>query len=107
MKKFLLATAVISGSSLFAVLAPLHESIVEIETLLKDQRFAKSFKPSESIHEIMKTEKGYLVVTDNYQMEVDLTYLPSSRPGPQKFELNFRSPVPVQEVGESEEESGE
>lgn len=103
MKKFLLTAAVISGSSLFAILAPLHESIVEIETILKDQRFAKSFKPSESIQEIMKTENGYLIVTDNYQMDVELTYLPSNRPGPQKFELNFRSPVPVQEVGEESE----
>ncbi len=103
MKKFFLSLALLSSSSLFAVLSPLDESIVEIQAVLNNTKM-KSLKTSESIQEIIRSEKGFLVITDNYQMQVDINYQPVTRPGPQTFELNFHAAVPLQGQGSSEEQ---
>jgi hypothetical protein len=99
MKKYLCILAMFASPA-FALLSPLNESLVELQALLKDPAMTAKLKTSETIQEIVKVEQGYLVITDNYQMQVDLTYQPMNRPGPQKFTLKFQDPVPLQSDSE-------
>jgi len=46
------------------------------------------------IESIEKNEDGYLVITSDYQMQIDVKYLPQPMPGPAQFELNFHQPKP-------------
>jgi len=106
MKKFLLTLPLLAGTSLFAALSPLNESIVEIGSILKDPRLTDSLPTTETLQEIIRAENGYLIISDNYQMAVDIAYQAATQPGPQKFKLTFHSPEPLQEQKEysSEEE---
>lgn len=100
MKKFLLTLPLLAGTSLFAALSPLNESIAEMNAILKNPKLTDSLPTTETIQEFLRTENGFLLITDNYQMAVDLAYQPSTQPGPQKFSLTFHSPEPLQQQTE-------
>lgn len=103
MKKFLLTLPLLAGTSLFAALSPLNESIVEIGAILKNPKLTDSLPTTENLQEIIRAENGYLVISDNYQMAVDIAYQPATQPGPQKFTLTFHSPEPLQQQAEYSE----
>jgi hypothetical protein len=89
--KRLLLLLLIAPSPLIAVLSPLYESITEIEALL--QQLPDHLGSEQALLEIVRTPGGYLVLTRDYQVVIDLNYLPQTRPGPQQFQLLFHTPV--------------
>lgn len=70
------------------LLPPWAQTKVEKEAIQKDPRL-KDFIGEEKIIEIIKTEKGYVVITEKHQLDVAVNYIPRGYPGPAKFELEF------------------
>lgn len=83
---------VVLCGGLNAALPPLAQSIREIEAIIKDPQLYQLLDSAESIRDIKRTDGGYLVITAHQSLEVTITYLPSDRPGPAKFALQFSSP---------------
>ncbi len=83
------------ASSTFAVLPPLAQSTREVQALLADGRFYDALGSAEQIKEIIRTDKGYLVFTENYAMRVDIKYGGGDKKimGPIHFELEFYKPI--------------
>lgn len=82
-----------SASGLFAVLPPLAQSSKEIKAILNDSQLYKDLGSGQVIQEIVRTEDGYVVRTQDYKLDVDVEYQPQSRPGPAQFTLHFHEPV--------------
>ena len=78
----------------YNALPPLAQSAVEVEAILKDPRLHQYLTSAEVIHEIQRSEEGYIVCTNHYFMKVDVHYLPAEGLGPAHFELEF---YPAQE----------
>lgn len=83
------------ASTTFAALPPLAQSTRELQSLLADSRFYASLGSAEMIKEIIRTEKGFLVLTQNYAMRVGIKYGGGDGQmiGPIHFELEFQQPV--------------
>lgn len=79
----------------FAALAPLNEGVVEIKAILSNEKLYDAIGSGETIQKIQKTESGYVVITREHELVIDVKYLPVSHPGPQKFELHFNKPTPI------------
>ncbi len=92
---------ILLASTTFAALPPLAQSKRELQTLLSDNRFYESLGSAEFIQEIIHTDQGYLVVTQNYTMRVDVKYGCEDRKmiGPVPFELEFNAPVHIKTGG--------
>jgi hypothetical protein len=92
MKKLLF---IFFASVSFAALPPLAQSTREMQAVLSDSRFYDTLGSAEVIKELIRTEKGYLVLTQNYAMRVDVKYGGGDqrRIGPVHFELEFQQPV--------------
>jgi hypothetical protein len=87
---------VLLASTTFAALPPLAQSTREMQSLLSDSRFYESLGSAEQIKDIIRTEKGYLVLTQNYAMRVDVKYGGSNDQkwaGPAQFQLEFQAPI--------------
>lgn len=86
---------VLLASTTFAALPPLAQSTRELQALLSDGKFYESLGSAEPIKDIIRTDKGYLVLTQNYAMRVDVKYGGGDRKiiGPVHFELEFNPPV--------------
>lgn len=82
-------------TSLSAALPPFYESLVELSAILKDQRLAEKLSSGEPILDIKKNEKGYLITTNQNQVQVNIVYQKQDMPGPAKFNLEFEEPVKV------------
>ncbi len=80
----------------YQVLPPECQKAREIEAIKNDPRLVEKIG-NQVILEIRKVEGGYLVVTDLCEMQVDVNYLPPSRPDiigePTRFELDFNDPI--------------
>jgi hypothetical protein len=99
MKKLILT--LFFASSAFAALPPLAQSIREMKALLAEPRFYEALGSAEQIKNIVRTENGYLVLTQNYAMNVDIRYLEREDlhfVGPARFEFVFNRPVRLQRV---------
>ena len=82
------------ASTAFAALPPLAQSARELQALLADSRFYESLGGAERVREVIRVEKGYLVLTQNYAMRVDIEYEKGQkRIGPVQFQLEFHQPV--------------
>lgn len=86
---------VLIASTTFAALPPLAQSTREMQALLSDGKFYESLGSAEQIKEIIRTDQGYLILTQNYVMRVDVKYGGGDRKiiGPIHFELEFNPPV--------------
>lgn len=95
------------ASASFAALPPLAQSTRELQALLSDSHFYPSLGSAESLKEIIRTEKGFLVLTQHYSMRVDVKYVGRGGQtivGPAHFELEFYPPVDLR-TGEVKESS--
>lgn len=92
-KKICLLLLVSSGYSL---LPPLAQSKREIRSLIEDPRFYDSLGSAEAIQQIVRNDRGYLVTTQHYTMQVDLRTISRDKPicGPAQFEFDFHIPSP-------------
>ncbi len=83
------------ASTTFAALPPLAQSTREMQALLADTRFYDALGSAEQIKDIIRTDKGYLVLTQHYAMRVDIKYGGGDKKiiGPVHFELEFHDPI--------------
>jgi hypothetical protein len=92
MKKFISAIIILYGamsSNGYAALAPLQESIREINAVLNHPDFAKSLNENGAILMIQHKDNSYIIRTTHQQLVVDVIYQTQNRPGPQAFKLVF------------------
>jgi len=93
MKKILIAACMLlSFSPAYGILSPLNQSITEIEAILKSPDLNQTLPQSDSIQTINRVEKGYVVITNEYQMLVEMHYGEHNHIGPQTFNLIFHHP---------------
>ena len=92
MKKYCLPL-LLAAASLFGALPPLAQSSREIQALLSDSQMQTLLGGAEWVQEIVRTETGYVVMTQNYLLRVDVEYLRAGRPGPVPFQLHFQDPI--------------
>lgn len=83
------------STSAFALLPPLAQSTREIQALITDSHFYESLGSGEAIQEIVRNERGYLVVTRSYAMQIDIEYLHTGKVGPAQFRFTFNEPVRI------------
>lgn len=85
---------ILLASTSFAALPPLAQSSREIQALLTHSQFYQNLGSAEQIQNIIRTEEGYLVLTQNYAMLVDIKYGgEQKRIGPVQFQLEFHEPI--------------
>jgi len=87
---------VLLASTTFAALPPLTQSTREMQSLLSDARFYDSLGSAEMIKDIIRTDSGYLVLTQHYAMRVEVKYGGANDQkwaGPAQFQLEFHPPV--------------
>ena len=89
----------------YALLSPLNQSIEEIQTILQDPHMQKYFSQSHPLleicrihneaEEVNKTQKGYLLLTDQLELRVEIIDTPSKEhlPGRQQFKVLFHEPM--------------
>lgn len=79
----------------FALLSPLNQSLEEINAIVQSSDIEKRIPQNQSIQQIHRTSNGYLLRTNELQMQVNIQYLPSTYPGRQQFSLVFHAPIPL------------
>jgi hypothetical protein len=91
MKKLLCTVCVITlfNTPAFALLAPLGQSIKELNTILSSKELSQRFAPGETLQKITREEDSYLLQTESHEMKVELIYPPSKKIGPREFKLVF------------------
>lgn len=77
---------------IFAALPPLFEDIAEIKAILDEKRLSQLLESGESIKEIQKIEKGYVIKTNQHKVFVKVIYKPNVMPGPAQFDIEFATP---------------
>lgn len=87
----------ISSSALFAALPPLAQSSQELQALLADSELHTQLKNKEIIEAVIRVENGYVVMTQDTLLRVEVEYLPQARPGPKAFRFHFYPPVRLKE----------
>lgn len=90
---FVLAVTFVFTTSGFALLAPIYQSVKELEAILADRALFDHLKPNESIQDIKHVDDSYVIVTNEHQMVVDVIYLPTAQVGPIEFKLDFHAPT--------------
>ncbi|MEN9655054.1 MAG: hypothetical protein RL235_1166 [Chlamydiota bacterium] len=93
MRTKITALLLFATTSLFAVLSPLAQSAREIDTILSDTRLYDVIGSGEAIVQIIKTEGGYVLLTPQHIVKVDVLYLPSHRVGPIEFKIEFHPAI--------------
>lgn len=69
-------------------LPPKWQTKKEKEAILNDDTL-KNLLGDQEILEIQKVKGGYLVLTENSQLKIDVNYQPRCTPGPALFTLDF------------------
>lgn len=97
MKKFGLTFGVLLAlqGPLYSLLPPLYQGIAELKAILDDKKLGQELGSGEVILDIRKTDHGYLIVTNQNELMVQVIYQPNRFPGPAHFELEFKNPTSV------------
>ena len=95
LKKCLFAT-LFASSTAFAALPPLAQSVRELEAILQSDQTYSLLGGASPIVEIDRVADGYIVKTNEQEMQVDVVYLPPENIGPARFKLVFHTPVSVE-----------
>jgi hypothetical protein len=74
-----------------AILPPLWQGAAEIKAIMEDKRFGEHLHSGEIIEEIKRVDSGWLIRTNQNQLQVIVTYLPAATPGPTEFSLHFET----------------
>jgi hypothetical protein len=86
-----------TAQSAFALISPLNQSVKEIISILTDPTI-KQLGQNNPVLDVKKNEQGYLVITKETQMLVEVIYTPVRRTGPLKYELVFHDAEPLTET---------
>jgi hypothetical protein len=73
----------------FCLLAPLQQSLKEIEGILNYPGLNEILPQGSEIETISKVSNGYLITTDQNVVNVKVIYEKKSQIGPKKFKLEF------------------
>ena len=73
----------------YSALAPLPQSIREIEAILHYPALNDFLPQGSIIEDISKVSNGYLILTNTHILNVKVIYDEKSRIGPRKFSLEF------------------
>lgn len=73
----------------FSALPPLPQSIKEIEAILSSDFMKSSEMTPETIWQIQKTERGYILETNHFIIPIEIIQLPQENIGPAPFEVQF------------------
>ena len=74
---------------MFGLLAPLPQSIREMEAVLLYPALSDFIPQGDRINEITKVKDGYLVITTNRVIKAKITYKKPTTIGPKKFSIQF------------------
>lgn len=85
----------LSAQPIYALLPPLYQSVTEIRSILENPELGQYLPQTQPILEIQKSRDGYLILTNQLQMQVEIQYLQQQRPGPQQFNTVFHQPIPI------------
>ena len=101
MKKLIIAAFLfLSVQPCYALLSPFNQSIEEIQSILQSTQLQNYFPQSESIVDIRRTEKGYILYSQTVQMLVEIVYTPTQRPGKQQYKVVFHEPKIIESATE-------
>lgn len=78
-----------------AALPPLYQAKKEMEAILTSPELGQHFHSGEVLQGITKVANGYLVVTNQSAMFVEVRYAQDKRVGPARFHLIFHDPMPL------------
>lgn len=84
-----LAVIVLLPSILFAALAPLQQSIREMQSVLMYPGLNDLISQSDQIQEITRVSDGYLVITKEKVIKGKVIFHKGKRIGPKKFTIKF------------------
>lgn len=73
-------------------LCPSAQRIRELVAILTDRRLFETLGSVEMIERIEKTEKGYLIISKNLSLQIEVIYHDPDQIGPIQFELVFKEP---------------
>ena len=99
MKKLfgILTVCMALSSPLFSALPPLYQGLKELKAIIEDKKLDQVLNSGEVIMDIRKTQDGYMIVTNQHQVNVKVVYEPASRPGPIPFHVEFQTPTPLKD----------
>jgi hypothetical protein len=75
----------------------MNQSINEIISILHNHELAEKLGQNEVIVQIQRTEEGYNISTEHYDMVVELVYETRRGIGPRTYKLIFHTPLPKEE----------
>jgi hypothetical protein len=97
MKKYFFICLMLIASNAFCALSPFYQSTKEIESILTSPKLAKKLSPYDKIQNIVKSKDGYLIITQNNFLKVDIVPIPSKMVGPIKYKIIFHEPVSLKD----------
>ncbi len=92
MKK-LFALFVLATAPCFGLLAPLQQSIREVDAIIHSKELSLYFHQNDTLQEILKDGSNYIVKTEGKQVLVEVVDVPTKRVGPKEFRLVFHPPT--------------
>ena len=94
MKKFIILLLFVFAVKANALLPPLYQSLKEIDAIISNEQLKEELGSAEAVLEIKRVKDGYLVLTRQYMLKVEVIYIPRKIIGPAKFELRFHEKEP-------------
>ncbi len=79
-----------------AALSPTSQALVEVQKIFSSQEVETAFGGPNFITACIKTPEGYLIQSDDQQMQVKVIYEPNKKIGPQQFHLEFGQIGPIE-----------
>lgn len=98
MKRILFLLFMSAATCLTAALSPINQSINEIDSILHHRELIEKLGQNEVILDILRTEEGYNISTEHYDMIVELVYETKRNIGPRTYKLLFHTPAPKEEI---------
>ncbi len=93
--KYFLPTLFILTAPVFSALAPLPQSVREIEAILMNPQLAQYLPSCDQIDQITRVVDGYIFITKAHILKVTVIYDTAPRIGPKKFTLQFSEAKPI------------
>ncbi len=93
MKKIMITLILLCSIKAFAILPPFYHTTREIKTILDDPALHEKLGSAQMIQDIIKVDSGYVIITQDYFLQVAVEYQHSGKVGPGEFVLHFAEPV--------------
>ncbi len=74
-----------------ALLPPLYQSTAEIKAILSDEKLSDVLQSGDLILDIKRTDNGYLIVTNQREVEAQIVYKKNHAVGPAKFDIVYKA----------------